>query len=107
MRIPLLSTNPGSDDPDRLPPYHRGYTPRSLAQQLHPAAHAEFRQQRRDVELYGALGKIQRSGDMSPHSSVGGIKLAPGCVAGVATWVCWLNLVIYRSALHTAAPPPF
>jgi hypothetical protein len=44
---------------------------------------------------------------LSPLSSVGGIKLAPGCVAGVAIWVCWVNLVIHQSALHAAGPTLF
>jgi len=49
---------------DKLPSCHRGHAPSSLTHQLHPATHAELRQQRRDVELYGALGKVQRSGDL-------------------------------------------
>ncbi len=36
---------------------------RSLPHQLHSAAHLELRQQRRDVEFYGALGEIQICSD--------------------------------------------
>ena len=36
---------------------------RSLAHQLHTAADLELCQQRRDVELHGALGKIQARGN--------------------------------------------
>ncbi len=44
---------------------------------------------------------------LSPRSLVGGIKLAPGCVAGVAISVCWVNQVIHSSALRAAAPALF
>jgi hypothetical protein len=38
----------------------------------------------------------------SRGSSVGGIELARDCIAGVAIWLRWVNLVIHGSALHAA-----
>jgi hypothetical protein len=38
-------------------------TARSLAHQLHSPTNPEFRQKRRNMELYGTFGKIQRRGN--------------------------------------------